>query len=70
MSNKDWNSIGKSKILTNTVLDDIFQKYVSYQKITERHSSPIAVKNDSKQLSRESSMESASSLGSKDKYTS
>jgi len=30
LTRKDWDTIGKDKVLQATVLDDIFKKYVDY----------------------------------------
>ena len=37
LTRRDWDSIGKDKILQATVLDDIFKKYVDYQQLHHEH---------------------------------
>ena len=37
LTRRDWDSIGKDKILQATVLDDIFKKYVDYQQLHQEH---------------------------------
>lgn len=40
MTREEWKGVGTDKILANTVLDNIYQKYIDYQQITKRHNSP------------------------------
>jgi hypothetical protein len=36
VSKKDWDVIGKNKLLQTTVLDDIFKKYLDYQDLDKK----------------------------------
>ena len=36
VTEKDWEAIGKDKMLQTTVLDDIFKKYIDYRDLDKR----------------------------------
>ena len=37
LSPAEWSHVGKDPLMANTVLDDIYQKYIEYQKLTQKH---------------------------------
>lgn len=39
MTRQEWKEVGGDKVLTNTVLDCIYQKYIDYQQVSKRHAS-------------------------------
>ena len=43
VNKEDWEEIGKNKVMTTTVLDDIFKKYLDYKEIDKRQ--PQTTKN-------------------------
>ena len=40
LKRKDWDTIGKDRVLQATVLDDIFKKYVDYQDLDQKQKAP------------------------------